>query len=125
MNIRNRIYSLRNIGDKVVLSLDLTAKILSEDTAFIIIDLPTGISPIPKKDYLNKMRVYEVDAKLFFILADKKVDQQFIFEKLMAHALGKIENRINYLDTQIEGLDSRKNTLENLKQSYRKMICAA
>lgn len=65
-----------------------------------------------------------MDEKLFFLICDKKVSRKFIFEKLMAHALDKIENRINYLDNQIEGLDSRKNTLENLKQSYRKMIAA-
>jgi hypothetical protein len=124
MKLRNIIFSLRNVGNKVVLSIDLTAKILSEDTAVIIVDLPTGTSHIPKKDYLNTMKIYTVDEKLFFIIADKKVSQKFIFEKLMRHAVDKMENRINYLDNQIEGLDSRKNTLQNLKSSYQKMIAA-
>jgi hypothetical protein len=125
MKLRNIIYSLRNIGNEVVLSIDLTHKILSEESHEIIIDLPTGVSHIRKSEYLNKMKIYHVDDKLFFLICDKKVSRQFIFETLMKHAIDKVENRINYLDNQIEGLDSRKNTLQNLKSSYQKMLKVA
>lgn len=124
MKIRNIIYSLRNVNNQVVLSIDLTAKILSEDTAYIIIDLPTGISHIRKADYLNKMKIYQVDEKLFFLICDKKVDRKFIFDALMKHAIDKIESRVNLIENEMESLDRRKNVLQTLKQNYQKVIAA-
>lgn len=124
MKIRNIIYSLRNVNNQVVLSIDLTAKILSEDTAYIIIDLPTGISHIRKADYLNKMKIYQVDEKLFFLICDKKVSRKFIFDALMKHAIDKIESRVNLIENEMESLDRRKNVLQTLKQNYQKVIAA-
>lgn len=124
MKLRNILYSLRNVDGKVVLSIDLTAKILSEESSDIIVDLPTGISHIRKADYLNKMKIYEVDEKLFFLICDKKVSRKHVFEVLMKHAISKVENRINYLDSQLDDLGSRKSVLENLKATYTKMVAA-
>lgn len=100
MNCRNIIYSLKNdLNDKVILSIDLTARILSEDTDRIIVDLPTGTSSISKAQYLNRMRVYTVDEKLFFLICDKKVSRESAFEVLMNHAIGKIDIRLEKLQT--------------------------
>lgn len=99
MNCRNIIYSLKNdLQGKVILSTDLSLGILSEIGENIEIQLPTGISTIKKSQYLNKMRIYEIDAKLFFLICDKKVSRQSAFQVLINHSIGKISNRIAKLE---------------------------
>lgn len=97
MNCRTILYSLRTVNDKVVLSIDLTGKIISENSDVLIVDLPTGKSEIRKNKYLNKSIIYIVDEKLFFLICSKQVSRQYAFETLMNFAIGKIERRVEKL----------------------------
>lgn len=97
MNVRTILYSLRTVNEQTILSIDLTGKILSENADLLIIDLPTGETQIKKRDFLNKMIVYSVDAKLFFLICSKAVSREHAFKVLMAHAIQQTENRIDNL----------------------------
>lgn len=99
MKARTLLYNLRLVNDKPILSIDLTGKIISEHTDLLIVDLPTGVSEIKKRDYLNKMKIYTVDEKLFFLICTKSVSRESAFNCLLKHAMGKIENRIQKLET--------------------------
>lgn len=96
--MRTILYNLRNVGNEVVLSIDLTSKIVSENSESIIVDLPTGQSTIKKAQWINKGKIYEVDSKLFFIIASKQLSRKYAFEVLMNHSIGKISNRIAKLE---------------------------
>lgn len=98
MKARTLLYSLRTVNDKPILSIDLTGKIISEHTDLLIVNLPTGVSEIKKHDYLNKMRIYTVDEKLFFLICTKSVSRESAFNCLMRHAIGKIESRVKVLE---------------------------
>lgn len=97
MNVRTIVYNLRTVNDKPILSIDLTGKIIDENSSEIVISLPTGTSTIRKAQYLNNMKIYEVDEKLFFIICSKAVSRKYAFNVLMNHAIGKIERRVEKL----------------------------
>lgn len=94
--MRSRLYTLRSVSDKSVLSLDLTGKIISETHYSLTIELDSGTIELPKWDYLNKMKVYD-DGKIFFIVAGKQVCQKYIKEFLLKYSLDKVENRLDNL----------------------------
>lgn len=94
--MRSRIYSLRTVNDRTVLSLDLTGLIVSETHQTLQIKLETGTIYLNKWDYLNKMRVYD-DGKVFFIIATKAVCQKYIKKFLLEYSIIKIDSRLDNL----------------------------
>lgn len=109
MNTRTFLYSLRTIDDKPTLCIDLMAKILSENSTSLELQLPNQLIKINKYEFLNKDRIFD-NGTVFFYVCSKAVSREYIFRKLMNYAINKLEGRISHL--------------QSLKQSYSKLIAA-
>jgi len=91
------LYSLRDIEDRSVLTIDLTAKVISENLETITVQLPTGIVDIKKENWLNRDRIYD-DGKVFFLVANKQRDTDHIKNVLLKYALQKLDTRAAHIE---------------------------
>lgn len=85
--MRARLYSLRKVNDKIVLSLDLSLKIIEETKSTLKIKLYENQATIVLNKYLyfNRMRVWD-DGETFFIVCSKLVDQKYAKEYLIKYS---------------------------------------
>lgn len=95
--MKTLLYSLRDVKGSTVLSIDLTANIISESNHTLQINLPSGLTTLNRWDYQNKPVIYS-DGKLFFLLCNKSASRKWAFETLMRHAICKVDERINNLN---------------------------
>ena len=109
---RVRIYSLRTVNDKSIISLDLTRFVVAESYSHLSISLPTGIPDHPTHtinfnlaQWVNNMKVYD-DGKHFFVLCTKNVDQDFIYRHLMQYMIDKMKRKAQKIEHFVERLQT-------------------
>lgn len=109
---KNIAYSLESVNGLPQLSYKIGNKVLFEDTEIIKLELPTETVTLKKSHFLNthynkSFIIYDgVDG--FFALCTKHCNREYVFDKLMEHAISKIDSRID--------------KLQNLKRDYCKRI---
>lgn len=106
-----------------ILSYKLGLSILFEDNETIKIDLGKEIVTLKKAHYLNNhyrkdFIIYD-SGDVFFALATKHVNKNYVFDKLMEYAISKIDRRVEELKSHFE---NRIDKLQALKSDYKARI---
>jgi hypothetical protein len=110
--VKTLIYSLRTINDKSELSIDLTRFVVSENLYTLHLKLPSGEIFIDKKEYLNKMKIFD-DGEVFFIVCGYKlVSRDSAKQCLMNHAINKVDQTLESLNTRVAKLEKFKTRLQ-------------
>lgn len=88
--MRTIIYSLRELDDKTILSIDLGKHIVSESFEAIQMELDEKIITIQKSRWVNTMKVFDSGTHQFLICS-KRVSRESAFSKLIGYSLSKME----------------------------------
>lgn len=93
------IYSLKNINERSILSIDLTGLIdpNNPDQSKVKINLKSGLTTLNLWDYFNKPNIYD-DGCQFFLICNKSASREWAFKTLLRHAVKKVEQRVNNLN---------------------------
>lgn len=105
------IYNLREVNNRTILSIDLTGKIVSENPETVILNINNKLLTIQKARYLNSMKVVD-DGKTFFLVCNKQVNRNYVFQKLLEYAVSKIDTRIQFISALREQFVKELNSLK-------------
>lgn len=109
--MRSIIYSLREVNNKIILSIDLTGNLIAENSTEYHLKLSTGALTLNKWDYLNKFKIFD-DGKNFFCICNKQVDREYVFKKLLEYRINKFETYKIHFDAKISEYRRELNSLK-------------